>query len=84
MTLRQTDEPLGAPWCRPLHGSLDALVVESELLAGNPLGDPTRRPLYVYRAPGAAAGAPLILMLQGYSGQLDTWLARRAFGYFTP
>src|SRR5437660_3491936 len=69
----------GAPWGRPLAGTLDELVVESELLAGNPLGDPSRRPLYVYRAPGASAGAPLILMLQGYSGQLDAWLARRAF-----
>ena len=26
-------------------GALDELVVESELLAGNPLGDPARRPL---------------------------------------
>ena len=40
-------------------GALDQLVVESELLAGNPLGDPARRPLYVYRSPGvAAAPAP--------------------------
>ena len=31
-----------------MHGTLDRLVVESELLADNPLGDPSRRPLYVY------------------------------------
>ena len=79
MTLTETDAPLGPPWARPLHGSFEALVVESELLAGNPLGDPSRRPLYVYRAPGARPGAPVVFMLQGYSGQLDTWLARRAF-----
>ncbi len=79
MTLRETAEPLGEPWTRPLRGEFERLTVESELLAGNPLGDPARRPLYVYRAPGWAAGAPVVLLLQGYSNQLDTWLARRAF-----
>jgi enterochelin esterase-like enzyme len=54
-------------------------VVESELLGDNPLNDPVRRPLYVFRARGAADGAPVVYMLQGYSGQLDTWLARKAF-----
>jgi enterochelin esterase-like enzyme len=58
-------------------------VVESQLLAGNPLGDPSTRPLYVYQSPGLAQGrverAPTIYMLQGFSGQLDTWLARKAF-----
>jgi enterochelin esterase-like enzyme len=48
-------------------------------LAGNPLGDPARRPLYVYSAPGAKPGAPAVLMLQGYGGQLDSWLARKSF-----
>jgi hypothetical protein len=45
-------------WDRPLAGSLDLLVVRSEVLAGNPLGDPALRPLYVYRPPdfGVAAG----------------------------
>jgi hypothetical protein len=45
-------------WKRPLHGTLDRLVVESELLARNPLGDPARRPLYVYRPPGVERDAP--------------------------
>ena len=79
MALTETDAALGAPWVRPLHGRFESLVVESEILADNPLGDPCRRPLYVYRAPGAEPGAPIIFMLQGYSGQLDTWVARRAF-----
>jgi len=62
------------------------LVVESELLAGNPLDDPARRPLYVYRSPGVAAGATgaannvaSVYVLQGFSGQLDGWLARKSF-----
>jgi hypothetical protein len=58
-------------------------VVESEVLAGNPLGDPTRRPLYVYSSPGVAAGQATdvasVYVLQGFSGQLDGWLARKPF-----
>lgn len=83
MTLRQIDEPPGAPWRRPLAGRLEQLVVESEALAGNPLGDPTRRPLYLYSSPGAAAGTATdvaaVYVLQGFSGQLDGWLARKPF-----
>ncbi len=81
MTLKQVDGSPGAPWERPLAGRFERLVVESELLRGNPLGDPARRPLYVYSAPDArkAGSPPAIFMLQGYGGQLDTWLARKSF-----
>src|SRR3954449_12393263 len=83
MSLREVDGPAGAPWERPLAGALDRLVVESELLAGNPLGDPARRPLYVYRPPGverdASAGVPAVYVIQGYTGQLDMWLNRSPF-----
>src|SRR5579875_1577889 len=43
VTLREIDGPPGAPWDRPLAGALDRLTVTSEVLAGNPLGDPSRR-----------------------------------------
>ncbi len=79
MSLREVEGLPGAPWDRPLAGSLDRLVVESQLLAGNPLDDPARRPLYVYRPPGGAAGLPSVYVLQGYSGQLDMWLGRKPF-----
>ena len=83
MSLRESDGPAGAPWDRPLAGSLDRLVVDSELLADNPLGDPARRPLYVYRPPGLESGSgiavPSIYVIQGYSGQVDMWLGRQAF-----
>jgi hypothetical protein len=83
MTLVQVEGPAGAPWDRPLAGRFDSLVVESELLAGNPLGDPARRPLYVYSSPGIDAGAgqrvPAVYLIQGYSGQVDMWLGRTAF-----
>ena len=83
MALRELDGLPGVPWERPLAGSLDELVVGSELLAGNPLGDPSRRPLYVYRSPGVASDrvrqVPSVYLIQGFTGQLDMWRARVAF-----
>src|SRR5215212_208381 len=83
MPLSEVDGPAGAPWERSLAGALDRLVVESELLAGNPLGDPARRPLYVYRPPNVdvdrSDGVPAVYVIQGYSGQLDMWLNRTPF-----
>lgn len=84
MALLELDGPAGAPWERPLAGTLDRLVVESDLLRGNPLGDPARRPLYVYRPPGVAVGEghgtlPAVYVLQGFGGQLDNWFARNDF-----
>jgi len=83
MTLREVEGPAGAPWERPMHGTLDRLVVESELLADNPLGDPARRPLYVYRPPGVELdhprALPVVYVIQGYTGQLEMWLNRTAF-----
>jgi len=81
VTLREVEGPAGAPWERPMHGTLDRLVVESELLAGNPLGDPARRPLYVYRPPGVEPDhpkpLPSVYVIQGYTGQVDMWLNRQ-------
>jgi S-formylglutathione hydrolase FrmB len=80
MGLRLVDGAPGRPWGRPLAGTLDRLTVQSELLAGNPLGDPARRPLYVYRPPGVGeTPVPVVYVLQGFTGQLDTWLNRSTF-----
>jgi S-formylglutathione hydrolase FrmB len=83
VALKETDDRLGPPWDRPLAGRFERFAVESELLQGNALGDPTRRPLYVYLSPGVeeerAGGVPVVYLLQGYSNQLDTWLARKPF-----
>ncbi|MGH2751929.1 MAG: alpha/beta hydrolase [Actinomycetota bacterium] len=72
---------LGRPWGGELRGTFDQLVVESEVLAGNPLGDPVRRPLFVYRAPETAddGSYPSVYVIQGMTGQVDMWLARSAF-----
>jgi S-formylglutathione hydrolase FrmB len=83
MALHEVGGPAGAPWERPMHGTLDRLVVESDLLADNPLGDPARRPLYVYRPPGVELDhprpLPSVYVIQGYTGQLDMWLNRTPF-----
>ena len=83
VALRELDGLAGAPWERALAGALDELVVESELLAQNPLGDPSRRPLYVYRSPGAAENrsreVPSVYVIQGFTGQVDMWRGRVAF-----
>jgi S-formylglutathione hydrolase FrmB len=83
MSLRKVEGLPGPPWDRPLAGMLDRITVHSQLLEENPLGDPARRPLYVYRSPGTIAPGrgrfPSVYMLQGYSGQADMWLGRSAF-----
>ncbi len=81
MALREVSGFSGAPWSRPLAGTLEQLTVESQLLADNPLGDPSRRPLYVYSSPACAADGPVpvVYVIQGYSGQIDMWLGRSAF-----
>ncbi len=80
MTLRQASGSAGAPWERPLRGTLDRLVVESELLAGNPLGDPATRPLWVYSAPGVGdEPVPTVYVIQGFLGQVDSWANRFPF-----
>ena len=81
MPLREVEGPPGPPWNRRLRGRFDALVVESELLADNPLGDPARRPLYVYVPPGVDDSGEYasVYVIQGFTGQLDMWLNRSAF-----
>ena len=83
MTLRTVSGLPGPPWDRELRGSFETLTVESEILAGNPLGDPARRPLYVYLPSGLEHGSqerfPAVYVIQGMTGQLDMWLTRNAF-----
>src|SRR5919205_562061 len=71
------------PWSTELRGRFDEHVVESELLCGNPLGDPHRRPLWVYVPPGydddPERRYPSVYVLQGLTGQLDMWRNRNAF-----
>jgi S-formylglutathione hydrolase FrmB len=74
---------LPPPWGRDWAGRLDEHVIDSEALTGNPLGDPHRRPLYVYTPPGYDAEPerryPSVYLIQGLTGQLDMW-RNRSFG----
>jgi len=81
VALREVEWPPGHPWNRRLRGRLDTLTVESEVLAGNPLGDPARRPLYVYLPPNVDESGQYasIYVIQGMTGQLDMWFDRPAF-----
>jgi hypothetical protein len=83
VSLRERDGAAGAPWDRAFHGTLERLVVESDLLTGNPLGDPAHRPLWVYLPPGVERDhpkpLPSVYLIQGYSGQIDQWANRAMF-----
>src|SRR6202012_3916069 len=82
MTLTEHPGDPGLPWARPLHGSLDRLLVRSDRLRSNPLGDPETRPLYVYCPPGVRerdTSVPSVYWLQGFLGQVDMLSARLAF-----
>ncbi len=73
---------VGRPWRHPLRGRLDELVVESMALRGNPLGDPSTRPLLVYTPPEFDDDGPLlpvIYLIQGFTGQVDMWHNRTPF-----
>jgi S-formylglutathione hydrolase FrmB len=74
----QLPEPWGHAWA----GRIDEHLFDSQALTGNPLGDPTQRPVYVYTPPGYDATGrryPSIYVIQGLTGQLDMWRNRKAF-----
>jgi S-formylglutathione hydrolase FrmB len=52
-----------------IHGTVEHHQFSSRVLKGNPWGDPVDRDLPVYLPPsGRTEGAPLILLLTGYTG----------------
>jgi Putative esterase len=71
------------PWSYDLAGRFDEHAFESEVLRGNPLGDPNVRPLWVYVPPGyddePDRRYPSIYVIQGLTGQIDAWRNRTAF-----
>jgi len=74
---------LPPPWGHQWAGRLEEHAIDSAALTGNPLGDPHRRPIYVYTPPGYADAAerryPSIYVIQGLTGQLDMWRNRKSF-----
>ncbi|HEV2953885.1 MAG TPA: alpha/beta hydrolase-fold protein [Candidatus Dormibacteraeota bacterium] len=71
------------PWSIDWSGRLEERIFQSALLAGNPLGDPSQRPVLVYLPPGYDEDPyrryPSIYVLQGYLGQVDSWRNRKPF-----
>ncbi len=71
------------PWARRLAGRFEEHELESDALRGNPLGDPHRRPLWVYVPPAYDAEPerrlPTLYLIQGHTGQVDMWTNRAAF-----
>jgi hypothetical protein len=71
------------PWERPFAGRLEQLEIESDVLRGNPLGDPHVRPLWVYTPPEYERDRhrvyPTVFVIQGMTGQLDMWRNREPF-----
>jgi S-formylglutathione hydrolase FrmB len=71
------------PWIAELSGRMHEHVISSELLRGNPLGDPYERPLLVYTPPGyddsPDRAYPAVYVIQGYTGHVAMWRNRTAF-----
>jgi enterochelin esterase-like enzyme len=71
------------PWFFEPKGRYDEHVYASEVLKGNPLGDPYRRPLWVYLPPGYDVDPqrryPSIYVIMSLTGQIDMWRNRPAF-----
>ena len=71
------------PWSIEFAGRLEEHVIESDALLGNVLGDPHRRPLWVYVPPGydddPGVRYPAVFVIQGLTGQLDMWRNRFPF-----
>ncbi|MFY9929308.1 MAG: alpha/beta hydrolase-fold protein [Streptosporangiaceae bacterium] len=68
------------PWSADLAGRIEEHVVTSELLRGNPLGDPHERPLWVYLPPGyddePQHDYPAVYVIQGFTGNVAMWANR--------
>jgi S-formylglutathione hydrolase FrmB len=71
------------PWSSDFAGRIEEHSFESDVLRGNPLGDPHVRPLSVYLPPGydeePERRYATIFVIQGLTGQVDMWRNRTAF-----
>ncbi len=71
------------PWDADLAGRLDRAYIDSQLLRDNPLGDPSRRPIWVYLPPGydvePGARYPSVYVIQGYTGHVAMWANRTPY-----
>ena len=66
-----------------VSGRWQELAFASEALAGNPLGDPHVRPVYVW-APAGEGPWPVVYVLQGFTGTAPSWFNARAWQRSVP
>ena len=68
------------------HFDQKTLVVNSECLRGNPLGDPTTRfnPVLIPKSPPPADGWPVVLILSGFTGNGTNAFNVKTFETNTP
>jgi S-formylglutathione hydrolase FrmB len=52
---------------------------ESRVLEGNPLGDPARRPLFVWSPEDTSRRYPSVYVIQGFTGRVGMWFNVSAF-----
>jgi Putative esterase len=80
---RRILEGIVLPWSAELAGALNDDLIVSELLRGNPLGDPHERPLLVYTPPGYESEPerryPAVYVIQGFTGNVANWRNRAPF-----
>ena len=71
------------PWRGEMAGRIVEHTIDSAALAGNRLGDPASRPLWVYVPPGyddePDRRYASIYVIQGYTGHLTMWANRSPF-----
>jgi S-formylglutathione hydrolase FrmB len=67
-----------------MEGRLELEWMEAPALAGNPLGDAVRRPVYLYLPPGFRPGLPAAYFLHGFTGSAHSWVGFQPFGRTVP
>ncbi len=67
-----------------MQGRLEADTLDAPSLRGNPLGDPSRRPVYLYLPPGFRPGLPAVYFLHGFTGSAHSWTGFPGFGLTVP
>jgi S-formylglutathione hydrolase FrmB len=71
------------PWSIEWAGRIEERWIDAARLRDNPLGDPARRPVWVYLPPAYDDAPdrryPAVYVLQGFTGQVDMWRNRSPF-----
>jgi S-formylglutathione hydrolase FrmB len=62
----------------------EEFALESEALAGNPLGDSATRPLYVWAPPEQTGPLPALFVLHGMTARADSWFNVSPFSKNVP